>query len=175
MTHRTFVISDTHFGHAKALIFKRDDGTPMRDFPDVMTMDETMVERWNSVVRSVDKVYHLGDVVINRKSLPILKRLNGHKRLVRGNHDIFKTADYLEYFEEIYGVRVFPDRECILSHIPLHPESLGRFKLNIHGHLHYRSYDDPRYKCVSVEQTDYTPVDLDSIAPIKETEKLEMM
>lgn len=130
-----------------------------------------MVENWNKVVRPVDKIYHLGDVVINRKSLPILGRLNGKKRLVRGNHDIFKTADYLPYFDEIYGIRVFSDLGVVLTHVPIHPESLERWKYNIHGHLHAnkvpdpknRFRPDPRYICVSVEQINYTPVELESL------------
>jgi calcineurin-like phosphoesterase family protein len=86
-------------------------------------MDEEMVKRWNEVVRPDDKVYHLGDVVINLKKLPIMHRLNGNKRLIRGNHDIGKTKDYIEAgFKEIYGVRVLD--KMVLTHVPLHPESI---------------------------------------------------
>jgi calcineurin-like phosphoesterase family protein len=57
----------------------------------------------------------------------------------------------------------------ILSHIPIHPESLGRFGVNIHGHTHQRrvmyrdlfsdeSLIDTRYHCVCVEQTDFAPI-----------------
>jgi calcineurin-like phosphoesterase family protein len=177
--HNIFFISDSHFGHGNSLTFKRNDGTPLRCFSSVEEMDETMVENWNKVVRPVDKIYHLGDVVINRKSLPILKRLNGKKRLVRGNHDIFTTKDFLEHFDEIYGVRVFSKEGFICSHIPLHPESLYRWKLNVHGHTHANSIDDPKYKCVSVEQTNYSPVHMDVILDIikankdRETEEYE--
>jgi calcineurin-like phosphoesterase family protein len=98
-------------------------------------MDEEMVRRWNEVVKDGDKVYHLGDVVMMRSTLPTLARLNGTKRLVRGNHDIFKTKVYLQYFKEIYGVRVLED--MVLTHVPLHPESVTqRWRTNIHGHLH---------------------------------------
>lgn len=163
----TFFISDTHFGHENILTFKRNDGTLLRSFSCVEEMDEAMVTNWNAVVRSQDKVYHLGDVVIARKSLPILSRLNGKKRLVRGNHDIFTTADFLKYFDEIYGVRVFDDFIC--SHIPLHPESITkRFKCNVHGHLHAnRVMDggtiDARYFSVCVEQINYTPIAIDDL------------
>jgi calcineurin-like phosphoesterase family protein len=51
----------------------------------------------------------------------------------------------------------------ILSHVPVHPESSGRFRANIHGHLHQRRVlkdgeIDPFYFNVSVEQTDFRPI-----------------
>ena len=178
-----FVISDTHFGHTNSWEkFKLPNGDPLRPFTSTEEMDETMVERWNAVVRPQDTVYHLGDVVINKKSLHHVKRLNGKKRLVRGNHDIFKDADYREVgFESLYGVRVFVD-QFILSHIPLHPDCVTeRFRVNVHGHLHANEvmekfqvtgddiypYEDeridPRYLCVSVEHTDYRPLSFDEV------------
>ena len=133
-----FVISDTHFGHTNSWqLFKRPDGSPLRPFSSTEEMDEAMIERWNAKVQPHDVVYHLGDVVINRKFLHLVKRLNGKKRLVRGNHDIFKDQDYRDVgFDSLYGGRVFTDK-FILSHIPLHPDCITeRFKVNVHGHLH---------------------------------------
>jgi calcineurin-like phosphoesterase family protein len=184
-----FVISDTHFGHTNSWEkFKLPDGSPLRPFTSNEEMDETMIERWNAKVKPEDTVYHLGDVVINRRHLHLVKRLNGKKRLVRGNHDIFKDKDYYEVgFDSLYGVRVFTDK-FILSHIPLHPDSItDRFKVNVHGHLHanevmwdkercvyrgghydedvYESYrePDPRYLCVSVEHTNYEPLSFEEV------------
>ena len=101
-----FFISDTHFGHKNILNFKKDGGTEnLRDFDDLDHMRETIVTNWNSVVTSKDKVYHLGDIAFGKVSeLDVLHRLNGHKRLVKGNHDLRPASKYLEYFEEIYGV-----------------------------------------------------------------------
>ena len=65
--------------------------------------DQIMADNWNRVVGQGDKVYHLGDVAIGRKGLDILDRLNGRKILIKGNHDIFKAKDYLEYFKDIRG------------------------------------------------------------------------
>jgi len=175
----TFLVSDTHFGHEKTCtMFKRADGTPLRPFKTVEEMDEEMVRRWNERVGKKDKVYHLGDVVINRKYLEILGRLNGDKVLIRGNHDIFKLEDYTQYFRDVRGYHVM--NGMIFSHVPVHPESLGRFGVNVHGHLHYQrvkkivgvdktgafTYSDeidPRYHCVCVEQTDYTPITLEEV------------
>ena len=158
-----YLISDTHFSHAGMLSFKREDGTPLRNFSSVEEMDEHMVEKWNSVVRPQDHLYHLGDVVMRQQVLDtVMPRLNGHKRLVRGNHDIFRTKHYLRYFDEIYGLRVLDN--MIFSHIPIHPESLGRFKGNIHGHTHGQHALGGKYIDVSVEAVDYTPVPLYKLA-----------
>lgn len=159
----TLFIADTHFGHSNIINFKRSDDKPLRDFATVEAMDEYMVECWNAVVRPQDTIYHLGDVVINRKALPILDRLNGRKVLIKGNHDIFKLKDYIKYFDDIRAYKVMTKEGIICSHIPIHPESLSRWKLNLHGHLHSNTLPDKRYRCVSVEQINYTPISLDEI------------
>ena len=161
-----FLTSDTHFGHAGVCRFTCDDGvTKIRPWTDPNEMDEEMVKRWNDTVKPNDKVYHLGDVVINRRCLSILHRLNGDKVLIKGNHDIFKLSDYTPHFRDIRGYHVM--NNIILSHVPVHPDSFGRFRANIHGHLHQRrvmcevwgEYGiDPRYFNVSVEQTDFKPI-----------------
>jgi calcineurin-like phosphoesterase family protein len=163
-----FLTSDTHFGHAGVCHFTRNDGvTKLRPWTDPDEMDEEMVKRWNETVRPNDKVYHLGDVVINRKALKIMSRLNGDKVLIRGNHDIFRDEEYREHFRELRAYHVM--NGMILSHIPIHEASLGRFGVNIHGHLHANRVMhrdlfsdeellDTRYHCVCVEHTDYTPI-----------------
>lgn len=171
-------ISDTHFNHTNILNFTRPNGEQMRPFASVQEMNEVMIENWNRVVRPSDHIYHLGDVSMMRPKYEvvsnILKRLNGHKRLVRGNHDIYKTKEYIEAgFEEIYGVRVIDN--MIFTHIPIHPYSLGGFSANVHGHIHNNVEQmDPVMKIdkqqkvrwvpyinLSVEVINYTPVDLE--------------
>ena len=170
-----FLVSDTHFGHEKTCtVFKREDGSPLRPFNSAEEMDEFMIKAWNERVKPTDKVYHLGDVVINRKFLSVLGRLNGDKVLIRGNHDIFKLEDYTQYFRDIRGYHVM--NGLILSHVPVHSDSLARFGANIHGHLHanrvkrargvdaktgdilYGDEIDPRYHCVCVEATEFAPI-----------------
>jgi calcineurin-like phosphoesterase family protein len=171
-----FLVSDTHFGHAGVCRFTRGDGvTKLRPWDSADEMDEAMVAAWNERVRPTDKVYHLGDVVINRRAMKTLSRLNGDKVLIRGNHDILRDDEYRKYFRELRAYHVM--NGLILSHIPLHTESLGRFGTNIHGHLHanrvmkprgfdvktgemlYSDEPDVRYHCVCVEQTpDFAPI-----------------
>jgi calcineurin-like phosphoesterase family protein len=156
-----FLTADTHFSHAGMCQFLNADGSKVRPWDDVEEMDEALVERWNETVRPKDKVYHLGDVAIQRKGLRLLDRLNGDLVLIKGNHDIFKLSDYIKYFRDIRAYHIL-DRIC-LSHIPQHPDSIDRFRGNIHGHLHTGQVMldgkiDTRYKCVCVEQTNYAPV-----------------
>lgn len=159
-----FFISDTHFGHANILTFTRDNGTTKvrPEFATVEEMDETMIARWNARVRPTDHVYHCGDVAMYRPSLlKVMPRLRGHKRLIRGNHDIFPTKNYLKFFDEIHGCRVFG--RTLFTHIPIHPASLGRFDANVHGHIHEREEYGPRYLNISVERIGYQPVSLEEI------------
>lgn len=170
-----WLVSDTHFGHEKTCtVFKREDGSPLRPFASAEEMDEYMVKAWNERVRPNDKVYHLGDVVISKKYLHVLSRLNGDKVLIRGNHDIFRLDEYTAYFRDVRGYHVM--NGMILSHVPVHPQQLARFGCNIHGHLHanrvmrprgvdvktgdilYSTEIDTRYHCVCVEQTDFAPI-----------------
>lgn len=173
MAKDIWFVSDTHFSHSKCWeVFKRDDGTPLRPFKSTEEMDETLIANWNSVVKESDKVYHLGDVAIKDTGLKALERCNGHKRLVRGNHDIYPTKVYLKYFEEIYGIRVLEN--IAFTHVPIAAECINKRWLgNAHGHLHANvmkcgdNYGnlvvDTRYVNLCVEHTAYTPLHLDEV------------
>lgn len=167
---KTFLIGDTHFGHNNILTFLRDDGTKLRDFKSIEEMDETLIQNWNSVVGQKDKVYHLGDVGFKNytRLATILDRLNGEKILIKGNHDNFKLVQYAQHFKDIRAYHILD--KFVLSHIPIHPESLKRWKANIHGHLHSDiivsdpwKYPEAVYINVSAEQINYTPIDFEEI------------
>lgn len=166
-----FVISDTHFGHWGVTKFLRSDGTKLRPWDNIYDMDEALVQNWNSVVTQQDTVYHLGDVLINRRAFSILNRLKGRKILIKGNHDIFHLKDYLPYFVDIRAYNV--KGEIIMSHIPLHESQLERWKLNVHGHLHsnYVMKDgekDKRYFNACVEVNGFKPISFDDIQKLKD-------
>lgn len=167
-----FLIGDTHFGHKGMTIFTDYDGSKVRPWTDVHEMDEAMVENWNKTVKLGDKVYHLGDVAIARKSISIMARCNGRKVLIKGNHDIFELKDYSPFFKDIRAVHKIDN--FVLSHIPIHPDSLQNrwCEGNIHGHMHnHQVMDrngevDPRYFNVSVERINYTPIALEEVMKI---------
>lgn len=158
-----FFTSDWHLGHQNLLNFKRKDGvTPLRNFSSVEEMHDYLVEKHNSVVRTCDKVYVLGDVCFTNKWLHVVDRFNGEKVLIKGNHDTLKLSQYEPYFKDVRGSHQFSG--VIMTHIPIHPESLARWGVNIHGHLHVNTLNDDRYVNVSVESLkDYTPISLEEI------------
>ena len=170
-----WLISDTHFGHQSMLEFTMyETGRRVREeFTTLDEMDEGMVERWNSVVKKGDKVYHLGDVFMGDKErfTKLWPRLNGSKNLIVGNHDDIKYMASGGFFSKIYLERKFRDLKLHLSHIPLHPTQhetgapgSGNFMVNVHGHIHRNPSPTGRYINVSVEAIDYTPVHIEDIA-----------
>lgn len=151
---KRWVIADLHLGHKKILEFEE----ARKHFQDLDHMHRTIIVNWNGVVGTKDTVYVLGDVAFKKYALPLLDRMNGRKILVKGNHDLYTWDKYTPYFEDIKACHVIG--RTILTHIPIHPGQKQRYDLNIHGHLHSQTLDDPFYKCVSCEQVNFTPVEL---------------
>lgn len=146
MSKNIFFISDMHFGHANMCTFTNYDGTRLRPFNSFEEADEAMVKNWNDMVSETDVVYVLGDVAYaTRKEYAdsILVRLKGQKKLIAGNHDLWSTQWYLKHFKYVRGCCHLDN--FYLSHTPIHAESKGRFKLNIHGHIHGQQVMKPVY------------------------------
>lgn len=158
-------ISDTHMGHANILKFKRDDGNPLRPFTSLDQMHECICDQWQSVVKPQDKVYHLGDVAMGpgaQRGLRLIDSLNGHKRLLLGNHDDLGIPSYMGVFENIYASRRMDG--MLFSHIPIVLSGgSGKIKACVHGHYHYNPSPPGPYLNVSVEWTAYKPIHFDEI------------
>lgn len=165
-----WVISDTHFGHENII------GYSGRPFKDHIEMDEAMVARWQALVQPDDTVYHLGDVYFTggfsegeAGSDRLLSRLPGRKFLVLGNHDKAGSPVLRKHFKSIRAWVQMKDFGLVFTHMPLHETCLGigRGNINIHGHIHERLIDSPFYMNLSVEHTDYSPVNLEEIIAMK--------
>lgn len=174
---KVFLISDTHFGHANILTFKKKDGSLLRPgFKDIKDHDLELIKRWNYTVKPEDKVYHLGDVgFMNFAYLKsVFDQLNGTKVLIKGNHDNFKLSQYAQIFKDVRGSHQLDG--WLLTHIPVHSMCLDRWKGNIHGHLHEHkvmksSMDtgmiyDPQYINLCVEHWDFTPVEFNKVVNV---------
>ena len=137
MSKNIFFISDTHFGHANMCNFLNWDGTKARNFDNYIEADETMIQNWNNLVSSDDIVYVLGDIAYSctkEYADSILVKKKKKKKLIAGNHDLWSTQWYLKHFKYVRGCMHLDN--YYLSHTPIHIQNKGRFKLNIHGHIH---------------------------------------
>ncbi len=155
-------ISDTHFFHDNIIQYCG------RPFANSELMNECLIENWNSVVKPQDKVYHLGDVGMCCKDSElhaVLRQLNGHKRLIVGNHDNLKAPSLQNNFEKIQLWNGFYSEGIgfTTSHIPLPLEHLRDGTFCVHGHIHNNEISDPHYINVCVEHTGYTPIHIDVI------------
>ena len=140
-----YYISDCHFGHA-GINFRMDK----RGFPTVEDMDEYMISQWNSRVKRGDEVVILGDLTLQKAETAneILRRLNGSKYLILGNHDKF-AADTrfdksLVKWIKPYAEMNDNNRKVILCHYPIMTYN-GQFRRDVngnpkvwmlHGHTH---------------------------------------
>ena len=166
-----WVTSDTHFSHANILNFRDSNGFKVRPFDSVDEMNQTMIDNWNSVVKPGDKVYHLGDVFFGPKDdfKSLWPKLNGSKRLIVGNHDDIKFLSSGGFFQKVQMWRIFRDWNITMSHVPMHSSCFYDYKndkptLNVHGHIHQNASPPGPYHCVCVEQTNYTPVNIEELA-----------
>lgn len=164
---KVYFIGDLHFGHKNIVNIRSD-------FKSSYEHDEFLVETWNQKVKKNDLVYVLGDVAFNVEGLEKVRRLNGRKILVRGNHDEENIHRYLVFFADVVGIRAYKDEtgRYWLSHCPIHPDE-RRGRENIHGHVHFHHVSrqlknddgvlidewerDPWYLNVSAEVVDYEP------------------
>jgi len=173
---KIFVYSDPHYGADPKMFI---GNTSRARFSTGEEMNEFMVQAHNSVVGPEDHVYCLGDFASKREDVERwAPRLNGHNRLVGGNHDIWPSEFYRKHgFQKYYGVRVFEGIMIYFTHIPIAPWSHGKMIANVHGHVHHNKplvYDvanpdaegfslSRRYINLSVEIINYRPVSLAQI------------
>lgn len=171
-----YFTSDLHLGH-RSIISMND-----RPFENVEEMNRTLIQNFNATVKKNDTVYILGDLAYKMKVEEvnhIIRKLNGKKILIRGNHD--KQYDET-LFEEIADFKVIPYNGLRISlmHYPLlewpHYFQKG---LHLHGHQHNK----PEYnQCmkeqgilrydIGVDANDFRPVSIDEILEFFEMEAL---
>lgn len=134
--------SDSHWEHAKIIQYVN------RPFSSVEEMNEKLIENWNKVVQQYDEVYMLGDVAFCKydQIIKIMKRLNGIKHLLLGNHD-HHIVNHKKEFEDEKIFNTMDDykevsinkQKIIMSHYPFRSWN-GMHHKNpswmLHGHCH---------------------------------------
>lgn len=161
LSNKTWIISDTHFGHKKVIEYCS------RPFSDIYEMEKEIIKNWNNRIKAGHDVYFLGDFSFYGKdrTTEICKSLNGNKIMIKGNHDSHSSVYYRDCgFEEVYKYPLILEGFWILSHEPLLMTEETPF-FNIHGHIHNTLIlpNSTTHYCVSVEQTNYKPLDFEKI------------
>lgn len=158
---KIFAISDHHFFHKNILTYEGE----YRPWDSLDEMHEFMIDQWNSVVCIGDFVIHLGDFGFGsvEQLSAISKKLNGTKILVKGNHDKSRSDKKWQEigFKAVYK-KPLSCNGFILSHKPVDDVADGF--INIHGHVHSKptSLDYDKYLNVSVEMSNFQPIELPS-------------
>jgi calcineurin-like phosphoesterase family protein len=169
---RTWVVSDTHFGHENIKAFCHRP----------LDIEQTMMEEWARAVPEKDStLLHVGDMAYRGNAWfknMIAKHLTGERKLlIQGNHDkqrysFFRDAGFR--IVKPFAIR-WENKVIQFSHYPWNAEfdDAPRIPDNtwrVHGHIHNngssRHEFTPYLKNhinISVEQTKYRPVRLASL------------
>jgi calcineurin-like phosphoesterase family protein len=187
---KTWFTADTHFGHSN--IIRYCDRTQFispealaewKTYPRGTTpsaallerieiatvkMDREMIERWNATVAEEDDVWHLGDFCSTRRMLATdyLRRLNGRKHLIRGNHDPESTYGASEWvFNRSFAELRCEKTNLTLCHYAMRVwnDSYKGKAYQLFGHSHGMLEPQAGQCDVGVDCWNFTPVSLDQI------------
>ena len=156
MRNKIYFIADLHLGH-KNIIFLAG-----RPFDSIEEMNTQLIRNWNNTIRKGDRVFFLGDFALAGREQKIEwgRQLQGIKHIVLGNHDTKDISLYTEMGFRTVSRYPIIFEEFILSHKPVTPP---KGMINIHGHSHDREPPKDNSFCVSVEQINYTPIEIQEI------------
>jgi len=178
----TFFTSDLHFGHSQnkhgygGIIMHAN-----RPFKTTEEMDEALIANYNSVVKTGDHVWILGDFAW-RDHRKYLHRLNGKKFLIKGSHDKMNLST-LQLFAEVHEgmvIRMFNKTSFVLTHCAMRVWERSHYgSINLYGHSHGRLLEYPEYfnkmqMDVGVDVWQFKPVALETILKIMEARNFKL-
>jgi calcineurin-like phosphoesterase family protein len=143
-------------------------------------MDRTLIANWNNTVKPEDVIYHLGDFALTTPdyTLRILQNLNGHKILIKGNHDKSKERMVELGFQEAFNkleLELSNGFKVKLSHFPYYDPTNPYSKKNpsttwedtgkvlLCGHVHTAWKIKNKMINVGTDQWDFTPISEDKV------------
>lgn len=167
-----YYTSDLHLGHANVIHHCN------RPFETVDDMDVALIANWNKRIQAEDTVYIVGDLFFRNKLAAgdYLKKLNGNKILIVGNHDHtwMSQVNLDRAFASVVNLMTIKDGETsvVLCHYPmLSWRGSSRGSLMVHGHIHNNTNADywPYLQShtnilnAGVDVNNYMPVTLDEL------------
>ena len=163
---KIFFHADWHFAHKNILTLCN------RRFSSIEKHDEYLIKCINEVVTNSDRLYVLGDLGFHKDInglRNVLKRINGQKHIILGNHDHLADLVQLKRENIICDVKEFKtvrkgNKSIVCCHYPLKEwDGYYRGYYSAHGHTHATL---PQYdKCldVGVDSIGYYPIEFDEL------------
>ena len=166
--NNVFVTSDLHFGHENILKFENRD--KKMNISTIKEHDQKLINNWNKVVAKKDLVIIIGDFSFYKgpETNEVLRKLNGDKVLIEGNHDMIYLKD--KRFDKtlykaiyIYKEVKYKNNHLVLMHYPIQQfikcDKGDNAYLHLFGHIHSNPFNIPiKSFNVGTDVNNYTPV-----------------
>jgi len=162
--------ADLHLGHSNIIKYCN------RPFSSVEEMDETLIERWNWLVKPKDVVYFLGDFCMGgrEQALQYFNRLNGQIYVVPGGHDKRWARFQGSYtglncvvriLSSLYTITYGINKQVIvLCHYCMRVWDRSHYNSwQLHGHSHGGLLGVGKQMDVGVDTNDFYPYSLEDI------------
>lgn len=171
----TWFTADFHFGHKNIIPYCN------RPFESVEEMDQTILERLNSVVKANDTLYFLGDFCIGPRIRARELRQKIHcKKIfaVPGNHDrdTRKLTEQFSWLGDLAQVSI-SGQGIILCHYAMrvwNHSSHGSWHLYGHSHGKLEDLNTSLSMDVGVDTHDFWPWHFDDVAAHMKTKSVSM-
>lgn len=176
-----FFTSDLHLGHTNIIKYCN------RPYENVEEMNQALISNWNAKVSKLDTVYILGDLAFlpPRDLSDTVRKLNGIKILIEGNHDkhALKDINFRSCFmkiEKLLEIKLqdleAPDgmQRITLCHFAMKVWNKSHHGAwHLYGHSHGSLPDDPNSLSidVGVDARNYAPISYDEVKAIMKTKK----
>lgn len=132
-----YFTSDLHLGHLAIINMQN------RPFKDVNEMNKTLINNYNSCVKNNDVCYILGDISHHlevEETNEIIKKLNGKKILIKGNHDKAYDEALFDGVYDLFSTSLSIgnyNRLFVMMHYPMLSWSRANAgSIHLHGHIH---------------------------------------
>lgn len=153
--------SDYHFDHNN--VIKYDN----RPYSNVNEMNEDIITKHNEIVKPGDDFYYLGDLCFGKDPESHLKRLNGNKFFIKGNHDspnvVKLYKKYGTYLGEQASFIKIGNTKVVFNHFRMLVwDQSHRGSIHFYGHSHGAlSHLDKRCQDLFIGSNNYYPWDLE--------------
>lgn len=175
MSEQVWFTADHHFGHKGIIKYSN------RPFANVDEMNESLIDRWNAVVKKGDRVYYLGDLSFLPRPITdvIVNRLNGQIYFIKGNHDKMSNDFYTTNFvtvDDLKEIYVGAQKIVLCHYAMLVWNGSHHGAWMLHGHSHGSLHVDRTAKRMDVgvdAVPGYRPIEFAEVRKILDQRKFK--